>query len=81
MSGIADAYTLSEAQDMLRIYKECERQLVLGGAQSYKIGSREYTSLDLKEIRESIGHFANIVESKSSGANRRRVRRVIPCDR
>lgn len=79
MSAIS-AYTLPEAIEMLRLYKQAEKDLVTGQATHYKIGSREFTSLDLDEIRKNIERLSNIVEALQGRARTSRVVRVVPRD-
>ena len=37
------AYTLSEAQEMLTLWKDCEKSLASGQVTSYRVGTRECT--------------------------------------
>ena len=53
------AYTLTEARSLLALYKEAEIALVDGQAKHYKIGSREFTSLDLPVIQQRIRELSN----------------------
>ena len=46
------AYTLAEAQKMLGLVKEAHMELITGQAKSYKIGTREYTALDLDDLMD-----------------------------
>lgn len=79
MSALS-AYTLSEALEMLKLYKEAERDLISGQATHYKIGTREFTSLDLDEIRRNIERLSNIVEGLQGKSRTSRVVRVVPRD-
>lgn len=79
-SSIANAYTIEEARTMLRLWKDCEIALATGQAKSYRIGTREYTSFDLAEVRDEIQRFANIVEALMNGRAKTRAVRVIPRD-
>ena len=56
------AYTYEETCTYLTQYKEALTALVDGQAQSYKIGSREVTLLNLEEIEAMIDKFAAIKE-------------------
>ena len=73
-------YTLVEAKEMLDQWKACEKALASGQAQSYRVGTREWTSIDLKEISERIVYFSNLVEALSGNVRTRRVTRVVPRD-
>lgn len=73
-------YTLQEAQDMLAQWKACEKALASGQAQSYRVGTREWTSIDLKEISARIVYFSNLVEALSGTVRTKRVTRIVPRD-
>jgi len=79
MSAIT-GYTLAEAQEMLALWKDAEKQLASGQAQRYKIGSREYEAVDLTEISARINYFSNLVEALMGKVRTKRVVRVIPRD-
>lgn len=56
---------------------------ILGGAQSYAIGSRQLTRGSLKEIRAAIKDLENEIaaeEAKVDGRGRNCVKRVVPLD-
>ena len=72
--------TLAYAQEMLDLWQECERALASGQAKSYKIGTREYTSLDMREIVSRINYWQNQVNVLSGQARTTRVVRVVPRD-
>lgn len=74
------AYTLEEAQNMLALCKQALKDLISGQAKSYKIGSREYTALDVNDLNRQIIYFSNIVEALSGSARTTRVTRVVPRD-
>lgn len=76
----ASAWTLEEARNMLDLWKACEVALATGQAKSYKIGTREYTALDLNEIAGRIHYWANMVEALSGRTRTTRVTRVVPRD-
>ena len=73
-------YTLTEARQLLALYKEAEIALVDGQAKSYKIGSREFTSLDLPVIQQRIRELAKTIEGMTGGARTTRAVMVIPRD-
>lgn len=74
------AYTLAEAREMLTEWKNCEKALASGQAQSYRVGTRECTLVDLEDIRAAIRYFGNLVEALSGQARTTRVTRVVPRD-
>jgi hypothetical protein len=72
--------TLSEAKEMLNLWINAEKAVSTG--QSYSIGGRSLTRVDLKEIREAQQYWEGEIYKlenniKSRGA---RVLRVIPRD-
>ena len=78
--GITRAYTLTEARARLADYKECEIALVHGQAKEYRVGSRWFTALDLKDIVKRIEQLANLVDALEKNRSGTRVRRVVPRD-
>lgn len=73
---------LSNKQALLLAYQTAEIK-VLEGAQSYRIGSREITRADLREIRAERKKLENEVaeiEGAISNGGRRRVFRITPRD-
>lgn len=74
------AYTLAEAQQMLALWKDCERQLATGQAKEYEIGTRKFRAIDLPYVISRINFFANQVAQLSGSAPTTRVRRVVPRD-
>lgn len=74
------AYTQQEARDMLAAWKECERALASGQAKHYRVGTREYTALDLPLIAQQIQKYANMIEAMSGNARTTRVVRIVPRD-
>lgn len=74
------AYTLAEAKQMLELVKEAHKELITGQAKSYRIGTREYTALDLDDLMKQIEYFSNLVEALSGTVKTKRVARVIPRD-
>ena len=78
--GVATAYTLSEAKEMLKLWKDCEKALAGGQAKEYRVGTREFTSVDLLDIANRIDYFTNVVESLTGATRKSRVVRVVPRD-
>ena len=74
------AYTLQEARSMLALCKEAHMQLITGQAKSYRIGTREYTALDLDDLMKQIEYFSDAVEALSGAARSKSVARVVPRD-
>lgn len=74
------AYTLKEAREMLLLCKEAHKELITGQAKSYRIGTREYTALDLEDLMKQIEYFSNLVEALSGQVRSKRVARVVPRD-
>ena len=75
--GVSTAYTLAQAEELLEAWKACELALAKGQAKSYRIGTREFTSVDLKEIRSSIQFYSNVVEKLRGTPRQKRVKRVV----
>jgi len=78
--SVHTAYTLQESREMLGLWKDCERALASGQAKEYRVGTRWYTALDLREVAMMIERFANIVEALSGQTRTTRVVRVVPRD-
>ena len=78
--SIITAYTLTEAREMLSLFKAAYKELVTGQAKAYRVGTREYTALDIDDLRRQIEYFANIVEALSGNVRTKRVARVVPRD-
>lgn len=74
------AYTLEEAQKNLEVWKACDYALASGQAKSYKIGTREFTSVDGPYIAERIRFFSNIIKGYTNNARRNRAFRCVPRD-
>lgn len=74
------AYTLEEAREYLKLWKDCERALATGQVQSYTIGSRQLTMLDISEVERMITKFANIVDSYENGKRTSRSVAIVPRD-
>ena len=62
------AYTLQEATEMLTLCKTAYREIVSGQAKSYRVGTREYTSLNTEDLMKQIVYFSNLVEALSGSA-------------
>lgn len=77
---MATGYTLAEAQEMLSLYKTAERELTIGQAKSYRIGSREFEAMDMGFIQSQITRFANMVEQLKGNGRTKRIARVVPRD-
>jgi len=80
MMAITTAYTLTEAQEMLDAWKACEKALASGQAKEYRVGSREFTSVDLPDIAARINYFSNVVEALNGSVRTKRVARIVPRD-
>lgn len=78
--GITTIWTLTEAQEMVTQIKEAIRSIVSGTAKEYRVGTREYTALDLDELNAMLTYFGNVVESLSGNVRTNRVVRVVPRD-
>ncbi|MDO4620025.1 MAG: DUF6148 family protein [Lachnospiraceae bacterium] len=74
------AYTLAEATEMLTLCKTALRELISGQAKAYRVGSREFTALNIDELKDWIIYFSDIVEALSGKARTTRVARVVPRD-
>ena len=74
------AYTLAEAQEMLALCKTALQELVSGQAQSYRVGTREFTALETDERLDLIVYYSNLVEALSGKVRTKRVARVVPRD-
>jgi len=78
--AVATAFTLPEARQMLTLVKQAHKELITGQAKSYRIGTREYTALDLDDLMQQIRYFSDVVESLSGSIRTKRVARVVPRD-
>ncbi|EAQ5177143.1 hypothetical protein AHX05_19100 [Salmonella enterica subsp. indica] len=75
-----EAISLTEAQEMLSVWKEAYRAIAIGG-QSYKLGTRQLNRADLSEVREQLDFWRNEVERITAGTRRGpRVKRVVVRD-
>ena len=75
--NVRNVYTLEEARSYLEMYKEAEREIVVGGAKQYKVGSREFTALDLSEIHKWISYWAGIIDSLTGSARSKKTSAVV----
>ena len=75
-----DGFTLVEAKTQVGLWKECAQEIASGTAKHYKIGSREYTALDIDEVYKIIKYFAGIVDKLEGLARSTRVQVVVPRD-
>ena len=75
-----DGFTLVEAKTQLGLWKECAQEIASGTAKHYKIGSREYTALDIDDVYKMIKYFAGIVDKLEGLARSTRVQVVVPRD-
>lgn len=73
-------YTLTEARSLLALYKEAEIALVDGQAKSYKIGTREFTSLDVAWLQQRIRELAKTIEGLEGNVRTKRAVMVVPRD-
>ncbi len=74
------AYTLTEARNLLALYKEAEIALVDGQAKGYKIGTREFTAIDLPWIQQRIRELAKTIEGLEGNVRTKRAVMVVPRD-
>lgn len=74
------AYSLTEARSLLALYKEAEVALVDGQAKSYKIGTREFTAIDLPWILQRIRELAKTIEGLEGNVRTKRAVMVVPRD-
>lgn len=73
---------LDRINDRLDLYLEAEEK-ILGGAQSYTIGSRSLTRADLSTIRSMIDTLeakADEIESVIDGGSKRKAVGIVPRD-
>ena len=73
-------YTLQEARELLAEYKAAERALVSGQSQHYRIGSREWTSIDLSLIQQRIRELAKMIAGLEGAMRTKRAVQVVPRD-
>ena len=73
-------YTLAEARDLLDQYKAAEVALVSRQAQRYRIGTREFESIDLAVIQQRIRELAKMIEGMEGKLRTKRAVMVVPRD-
>lgn len=78
--SVTSVWTMEEAQAMVAEIKTAIKSIVNGTAKGYRIGTREYTALDLEELNSMLNYFGNVVESLSGKVRTNRVVRVVPRD-
>lgn len=78
--AFTSAWTLEEAREMLEVWKACEKALATGQARRYRVGTREFESIDLPDIAARVRFFSNLVESLSGQVRTKRVARIVPRD-
>ena len=61
---------------MLTLWKDCYKALASGQAKYYRVGTREFQSIDLPEIERQIMLFQAVVD-ELAGTQKTRVRRVL----
>ncbi len=72
--------TIDEARENLKMWLAAEKEICAGG-QSYTIGSRSLSRVNLAEIAERITYWRGVVANLENGNNsRRRVWRAVPRD-
>ena len=65
---------------MLSLCKVALNELVSGQAKSYRVGTREFTALDIDELLRLIRYYSDLVETLSGKARNVKVARVVPRD-
>lgn len=73
-------YTLAEARQLLAQYKAAEIALIDGQASHYRIGTREFTSLDLRWIQQRIRELAGWIAALEGSVRTKRAVFVVPRD-
>lgn len=75
-----DGFTLVEAKAQLALWKAAAQEIAGGQAKHYRIGTREYTALDIDEVYRMVKYFAGIVGKLEGLARSSRVQVVVPRD-
>lgn len=75
--NLRSIYTIEEAREYLDLYKKAEKEIVMGGAKSYVVGSREFTALDLSEIHKWIAYWADVIDGLTGNARTRKTSAVV----
>lgn len=79
--SILAGYSLEEAKELQNEVKAAIDAIVNGTAQSYKIGTREYTALSLKDLWKLLNDCNDTIAALTSAPKRNRgVVRVVPRD-
>ena len=74
-------YTLPEAQALQAEVKNAINAIINGTAASYKVGTREYTALNLKDLWKMLNDCNDTIVSLTTATRRnKRVCRVVPRD-
>lgn len=73
-------WTLSEAKEMLTLWKNAAKALASGQVKEYMIGSRRLTYIDLEDIYKQISYFSDVISALDGSKNTKSVRTVIPRD-
>lgn len=79
---MAEITRLERLKQRLEMYYQAE-EAILGGAQSYQIGTRQLTRANLSQIKEMIEYLERevaIEQSKANGKGRNKVFGIIPRD-
>ena len=74
------AYTRTEAMELLTLYKTAEAEIVGGQAKHYKVGTREFTAVDLPWIQQRIRELAKLIAALDGAARTKRAVQVIHRD-
>ncbi len=75
---ITNKKQLAEAEETLEDLKKA-RKKILGGGQSYSIGSNQMIRASLKEISEEISVYEQAINAfKTNGTTKRRTVRAVP---
>lgn len=79
--SILAGYTLAEAQALQAEVKNAINAIINGTAQSYKVGTREYTALSLKDLWKLLNDCNDTIVALTTATRRnKRVVRVVPRD-
>lgn len=70
--------TIDEARANLQMWLEAERAVSTG--QSYKVGTRSLSRVNLSDIAERIKYWRNEIDRLESGRTGARVMRAVPRD-
>lgn len=60
-------HVAKSAEEMLEAYEAALEALLVKGYQSYRIGAREYTNLDLKELEADAAFWRSRLSAETSG--------------